>query len=152
MNSKVVLNSAIQGASADFKMQGLQLYSRFLSIVAGMDPKPVRGGLERHLNTFLAAQDILEGSDLYSEVWAQKEHLDTISSATAIEVKSWKELPDSADVELYISSDEQLRYVRWKAGDNTDKQPPKVLYRAPAWVWQLYQQGFDKGFKIRRKL
>ena len=56
-----------------------------------------------------------------------------------IQVKPFSELPANADVQLFVGSD-MRRYVRWMAGDETDQQPPTVVYDAPGWVWMLYAQ------------
>jgi hypothetical protein len=63
-----------------------------------------------------------------------------------VDVKSWKDLPNNASVKMFVTSDKK-RFIRWTNGDATDAEPPTVLYEAPAWVWQLYQQGYTEGFE-----
>jgi hypothetical protein len=61
-------------------------------------------------------------------------------------IRSYAELPENASVEMFVAPDKK-RYVRFLNGDETDKFPPSVVYAAPAWVWQLYQQGYTAGFE-----
>lgn len=63
-----------------------------------------------------------------------------------VAVKSWKELPDNADVEKWVSPSSGRRYLRWLIGDDEkDALFPTIVYHAPDWVWVLLSKELNKA-------
>jgi hypothetical protein len=62
----------------------------------------------------------------------------------SIQVKHISELPNNASVKVFIADNYQ-RYIRWTDSNESEDSTPKVVYDAPGWVWELYQQGLEKG-------
>lgn len=63
---------------------------------------------------------------------------------STIKVLPASDLPQNADVTVFVSED-QKRYIRWMFGDENDKLQPAEVYNPPGWVWSLYQQGIIRG-------